>query len=233
MRPKAQRPLLKKTPGDNLSDAVETHPAYGQIGASRVQGGHRLYGSDFMHHSAVRITIRGSKLMRGLSRDWHAAEDEYIEVSLSESQWAEFVSTLNSGMGTPCTVNFVRGIGELPGIEGTTDRIAQFAGEVKKDVQRSLGNLDKLLKQLDESSLGKKAKEELIMAAKLARQDIESNLPFVAKSFDEHMEQTVQRAKTEINAYANHVVTRTGIAALKGEPPLLRLLGQEEEEPEP
>jgi len=228
-RPKPQRPLLKQTPGDNLSDAIETHPAFAQIGASRVTGGHRLYGSDFMHHSAVRITIRGSKLMRGLSRDWHAAEQEYIEVSLSESQWAEFVSTLNSGMGTPCTLEFLRGTGEIPDIEGTTDRIAQFAGEVKKDVQRSLGNLDKLLAQLDETKVGKAAKEELVSLAKLARQDIESNLPFVAKSFDEHMEQTVQRAKTEINAYANHVVHRTGLAALQGELPLLKLADGKEE----
>lgn len=167
--------------------------------------------------------------MRGLSRDWHSAQDEYIEVSLSESQWAEFVSTLNSGMGTPCTVDFVRGIGQLPSIVGTTDRIEQFAGEVKKDVQRSLGNLDKLLSQLDETKVGKAAKDELVWLAKLARQDIEANLPFVAKSFDEHMEQQVQRAKTEINAYANHVINRTGLAALQGELPLLRLADGEEQ----
>lgn len=223
-----ERPLTTRTPNDNLSDSVETHPAYGQIGANRVQGAHQLYGSDFEHHSAVNITIRGSKLMRGLSRDWHAAQDEYIEVSLSESQWAEFVSTLNSGMGTPCTVTFVRGSGELPGIERIVDRKAQFAAEVRRNVQKSLGNLDKLLKQLDDVKIGVRAKDELVMAAKLARQDIEANLPFVAKSFDEHMETQTQRAKTEIHAYMQNVVHRAGLDALQGQQLPLQLPDEDE-----
>jgi len=226
---KNERPIVTKTPNDNLSESVETHPAYGQIGASRVScRDHHLYGSDFGHNSFVQITIRGSKLMRGLSRDWHAAEDEYIEVELSESQWAEFVSTLNSGMGTACTVSYIKGRGQLPSIEHRMDRQAQFAGEVKKNVQKSLGNLDKLLKQIDELSIGKGKKEELVMAAKLARQDIEANLPFVAKSFDEHMETQTQRAKTEIHAYMTNAIQRAGLDALKGQQ--LPLLLPDEEE---
>lgn len=225
---KKERPLITKTP-DNMHDSVETHPAYGQIGASRVTGRHQLYGSDFEHHSFVKIAIRASSLCRGLSRDYYATGDEYIEVALTESQWAEFLTTLNSGLGTPCTVEFVRGVGELPGIERTVDRRAQFASEVKKDVQRSLGNLDKVLKMIDESSIGKAKKEELIMAAKLARQDIESNIPFVAKSFEEHMETQVQRAKTEIHAYVGNAIQRAGIAALKGQLPLQLLENGEEE----
>lgn len=226
---KIERPLVTKTPKDKLSDSVETHPAYGQIGASRVScRDHQLYGSDFGHNSFVQITIRGSKLHRSLSRDWHAAQDEYIEVELSESQWAEFVSTLNSGMGTACTVSFIQGRGQLPLIERTIDRRAQFASEVKKDVQKSLGHLDKLLKQIDELSIGKGKKEELIMAAKLARQDIEDNLPFVAKSFDEHMETQTQRAKTEIHAYMTSTIQRAGLEALKGKQLPLQLADEDE-----
>lgn len=223
-----ERPLVTRTPKDNLSDSVETHPAYGQIGANRVSGHHQLYGSDFQHNNFVTITIRGSKLMRGLSRDWYAAQDEYIEVSLSESQWAEFVSTMNSGMGTPCTVEFVRGAGQLPAIERTVDRRTQFANEVKKDVQQSLGHLDELLQQIDGLSISKTKKEELIMAARLARQDIEANLPFVAKSFDEHMETQTQRAKTEIHAYMTSTIQRAGLEALQGKQLPLQLPDEDE-----
>lgn len=227
-----EEPVVTKTPNDNMHDSVERHPAYGLIGASRVSGAHQLYGSDFTHHSAVRITIRGSELCRGLNRDYHAARDEYIEVSLTESQWAEFVSTLNSGVGAPCTVEFVRGVGHLPGIKRTVDRRAQFASEARKQIKRSLGHLDKLLKALDEANIGKQKKEELVMAAKLARQDIEANIPFVVQSFDEHMETQTQRAKTEIHAYMGATLQRAGLEALKAQLPLL-MPGEEDDDGKP
>lgn len=199
------RPTVKK--GDRHTDSIEQHPAFGQIAASRVSGRHRLYGSDFTHNHFMTITIRGSELHRSLSRDWYAPGPEFIEVALTESQWAEFLSTPNSGSGTPCTIEFVRGTGAIPLIDSQSERIKQFSEETKRHVQSSLGHLDELLKKLDDTKIGKAAKDELIMAAKLARQDIESNLPFVAKSFDEHMETQTQRAKTEIHAYVGHATT--------------------------
>jgi hypothetical protein len=210
----AEEPASEKTPNDPMSDSVERHPAYGQIGASRWSGQRTLYGSDFKHQHFVTITIRRSELRRGLARDWPCGLDELIEVSLSEAQWAEFVSTMNSGLGTQCTIDFIGGVGRVPEIVRTTDRRAQFSGEMKARAEKALGRLDKLLKQLDGATIGRKQKEELIMAAKLARQDVVSDLPFVAQSFDEHIETGIARAKAEIHGYMQHVITRAGLAAI-------------------
>lgn len=54
-----------------------------------------------------------------------------------------------------------------------------------------------------------------------ALRDIEQNIPFVAKSFDEHMEQRVEKAKSEIAAHMQNAISRAGLAALEAEPPLL------------
>lgn len=210
-----QPPEITHAP-DTHTDTVERHPAYGQIAASRVSGHADLYGSDFTHGHYMTVTIRGSALHRALSRDWYAPGPEFIEVALTEAQWAEFLSTPNSGSGTPCTIEFVRVEGWLPKIARTVDRRAQFAEEVRRDVQKSLGRLDALLAQLDEVKIGAKKKEELIMAAKLARQDIEANLPFVVKSFDDHMEQQTAKARMEIHGYMQHAITRAGLAAIAG-----------------
>ena len=48
-----------------------SHPAFGQIEVSRVQGGNgTLYGSDFRHHGYVVVRIAHSTMQRDLSRDW-------------------------------------------------------------------------------------------------------------------------------------------------------------------
>jgi hypothetical protein len=101
---KYQDPTIEKVDSP-ISDSVEKHPAYAQIGASRVSGGTYLYGSNFAHQHYVTISITKSELNRSLSRDWASGGEEYIEVALSEAQWASFVSTLNSGTGIQCTLN--------------------------------------------------------------------------------------------------------------------------------
>lgn len=45
-----------------------------------------------------------------------------------------------------------------------------------------------------------------------------SNVPFRLQSFDEHMENTVEKAKTEVNAYAMNAVRAAGLEALGAKP---------------
>lgn len=50
--------------------------------------------------------------------------------------------------------------------------------------------------------------------------EISANLPFIAKSFGKHMETVVEKAKVEVNAYANAAIARAGLEALGGKAPL-------------
>ena len=49
----------------------------------------------------------------------------------------------------------------------------------------------------------------------LISQEIDSNLPFVAKQFDAHMEEGVEAAKAEVNAHATHIMFGLGAEALE------------------
>lgn len=111
MRLEEQEPeVVEVTTGAHRGSKLLRHPAYGQIGASRTYGGGRaLYGSDFRHNSSVTIRISESEVTRDLSRDWPHATREIVEVTLSEAQWATFVSSLNMGEGTQCTLAHVMG----------------------------------------------------------------------------------------------------------------------------
>jgi hypothetical protein len=214
-------PKLEKTPNAH-SDSVETHPAYAQIGASRVSGGVYLYGSDFQHQHFVTIHISRSELHRGLSNDWPHARDELIEVALSEAQWAAFVSTMNSGEGVQCTLQHV-GRKDIPQLPAPIARHDQFTDEAKKTMADGLAKLRQLRDVIVNSKLPAKAKEEQLRILDKGVQELAENLPFVAEQFAEHTEGVIEQAKGEITAYISGAIQRAGIKALQAEGPPIAL----------
>jgi hypothetical protein len=50
----------------------------------------------------------------------------------------------------------------------------------------------------------------------MAKQEIQSNMPFVEKQFAEHVENTVESAKQEIHGYMVGQLQRAGLTALAG-----------------
>src|SRR5215217_5087706 len=108
------------TEGKSFGSGLETtvkHPAFAQVSVSRRQhggGGANLYDSDFGHNSYVVVEVKHSELRRDLSRDWHFPKEEIVQFAFSESQWATFVSSFNSGSGTPATLLWEAGKGYVP-----------------------------------------------------------------------------------------------------------------------
>jgi hypothetical protein len=211
---KAQEPTLH--PGESaLGGDIYRHPAYAQIGASRVTGSARLYGSDFNHRNYVRIRICPSELHRGLSNDnVYGSNKAYIEVDVSEAQWATFVSSMNVGFGAQCTLRYKDGE-EIPEIaEPTVSRQEQFAGEAREKVQSALDQLETLSQEIEALKVSGVQKKALQGRVRAARLQLVSNVPFVMQQFDEHMEATVEKAKVEVNAYVTGAAMRAGMEAL-------------------
>ena len=208
-----QAPTIMKGSRDGT---VEHHPAFGQIGASRVSGGTTLYGSDFVHHNFVSITIDRSELHRDLSRDWHHGKEGLIEVHLSEAQWATFVSSMNVGNGVPCTLNRVAGE-SMPTIP-----IRKTENIVREELDATLKGITNELQQAIDAingelgaSVSNKKREAILEHLLMAQRKVSDSLPFAARSFSEHIETTVEKAKVEVNAYMTNVIQRTGLAALQ------------------
>jgi hypothetical protein len=198
--------------GSQKDESRITHPAFAQIGASRVSGHTNLYGSEFEHQHYVTITISKSELGRSLSRDWPFAREELIEVSLSEAQWATFVSTMNHGSGVQCTLNHVQGK-QVPGIPHQKPQSERFAEEMKQAVASVKNDIKVLAEGLD-GPLAKSKVAELKKELVWISERIEGHATFVANQFDEHMEATTEKAKIEVNAYITNAVQRAGLDAI-------------------
>lgn len=215
MKRPIQAPEADKVPwAGNEKVTRHRHPAFAQIGVSRVSGGHTaLYGSDFNHNAYMTIRISRSELNRDLSHDWPFEREQVIEVALSEAQWATFVSSPNMGSGVQCTLQYLQGE-MIPGLPDPVSRSEQFAGEAKERLDRATRRLDQMLDEIDALGLPKGKAEKLRSEVRMARQDLASNLPFVAKSFAEHTERVTEHAKAEIHGYMTGVLMRTGVKAL-------------------
>lgn len=206
-----QEPITTKL-DSRLGESVTTHPAYAQIGVSRVSGHANLYDSDFSHKNFITISICRSEKYRGLNRDWHHGREELIEVMLSEAQWATFVSSPNVGGGVPCTLNNLRGE-SVPSLPDAKDTRSLFKVEMNEMVAELQNDLSNITKELD-GPLGKKKVEDIRKSLELLNKRLTESTGFVADQFDEHIEHTVEKAKIEVNAYVTNLVHRIGLDAI-------------------
>ncbi len=224
---KFEQPTMHRRQDDPMGSEIHEHPAFASISASRVSvggGGQTLYGSDFQHGHYITISIQRSQLHRSLSRDWHHDREELIEVALSEAQWAAFVSSLNHG-GTACTLQRYNGK-LIPQIPKQAPRTQQFSDEMKETMRELQQSITDVMEKLLNGNIGKTKIKELHKELEMLRSRLTGSTTFVAKQFDEHMENTVEHAKTEVNAYITGTIQRAGLEAIANQYQL-RLSGDE------
>lgn len=224
-----EEPVFRQ--GRDADETIATHPAFAQIGVSRVSGGIHLYDSDFQHNHYMVIRINESQLHRNYSRDWHHENGRYIEVALSEAQWATFVSSPNMGSGVPCTLTALRGE-MIPALPAPASRKDQFSKEMNDAMKDAMDALHGAIKDLENLPGSKKAAREIQEKLQKTVREITKNMPFVASQFEEHVENTTERAKMEIHGYIQGAVNRAGVAAIAGGSPILEIGGAEKENPD-
>lgn len=195
-------------------EEVATHPAFAQIAASRVSGHCALYGSEFHHHSYITVSIRRSELHRRLSEDRPYAREELIEVAMSEAQWATFVSSLNVGLGTQCTLERHNGA-MVPGLPDPASRSDQFARELRQKQDTAVQALNGLRDAIAACGLSQKKASSLAAMVDAAVRNITSNSAFVAEQFGEHMEHVKEDARAELHAYALGVMNTVNVARIE------------------
>lgn len=122
------------------------------------------------------------------------------------------------GFGVPCTLTYraAGGEGPVPAITPNVNRREQFRGEVDDNLQTALATLREIAAEAPTKKLREKAERAI--------RELDGNLDFVVEGFDEHAEQTIEKAKVEVAAYINSAIARAGLQAL-GAPtePLLEL----------
>jgi hypothetical protein len=201
----------------------EVHPAYGQLEIGRGSSSNRvpLYGTSNQCRETIRLVIHESEVVRNLSRYWYHTRDPIIEIEMSPAQWAEAITSLNCGSGTPVTIRRVMVAGKYKRIEDPPYEHARdlFETEFKEHVQDINKNCREMIEKVESMAGQKTIKKSdfngIIVMLRQIQQNIEQNLPFIESSFNEQLDKSVSSAKIELDAFVDSRIRQTGIAALK------------------
>lgn len=185
---------------------VIKHESFGFIRASRVSGHTELFDSAIKHQHYVTITIGEAEQHRRHSETYvHGSIRGLIEVSMSEAQFAQFITSMNVGSGAPCTLTWVNGQYRSPPPADINTR-ETFESEVKAKADKVGWNLKEGIAEVKSLlDKGKANKGELKVALEkleTAQRELVSNMPFLMKQFAEGVEKLTERAKMDLNAHA-------------------------------
>lgn len=197
----------------------QEHDSYALLQISRVTniGGTDLFGSSIKHLNTIRLRICKGIVERNLNKDWYNGGKEYIEVEMSYSQFAEVITNLNQGVGVPVTLRYLNGeqIEECP----FTNKRQEFENEFKEKMDELNNKLKRLTENTEEILNNKEAptkadKKTILTELQMLKQEIESNIPYVASSFNEQMDKTVMEAKGEVEGFVMHKIISAGLKGL-------------------
>jgi len=200
-------------------DTVEKEPFMGTIKVSRCQGRADLFDSDVEHMHFIEVEISHADRTRHLSQNWIHGGNQIVSVWMSEIQWAHFLSSMNQGEGSPCTLKHIEG----KRIQGPKPAAApeskKFETEITETVNDSLNALKAAISRLTEATVpkaktpGKTELNEMLDLLNTALREFQCNVPFVEKQFREHVEKQMATAKLEFEGYMTARLRDMGLEA--------------------
>lgn len=195
------------------------HPSYGILHISRTSGGTsaiRLFGSPLAtHYGTIRLTISKGKWTHGLNYDRYFGNKEFIEVEMSAAQFADAITSLNTGGGTPCTIRYAAGerIEQPPNHATEAEHIRDNFDNVLDKYRTKAHTYRKRIEELA-SKLSAKAKDEIRIALDVMEDQLGSNIPFIVKQFQEATTRVTTAAKAEVDAFVTGVVRAAGLQSI-------------------
>lgn len=205
-------------------EIIKTHESYAVAGFSRIShgGATPLFGSSIGHNNTIMFRVHTAEEIRStdLSYDRYFPREQLIEIEMSQTQFAEMITTLNHGVGVPVTLRYFNGK-PVDGEPPVENKRAQHRKEFKQKMIKFANTLkedkNKLKSFLNKPKLSKEDKRLMTLMFDHLTTNIESNIPFFEKMFEEQMDKTVTEAKGEVEAFIDNAVTRTGLETLRNE----------------
>ena len=200
-----------------MSERIK-HPSFANlyIGRSQCSGQKALFGSSIKHHDTITLKIFPAFIDRDLNMDRYFPEARpYIEIEMSQSQFAQAITSLNMGAGVPVTLRRLHDqyIEPCPFV----DKREQFNNEFREDMNaltRKITEATKHVEKLIEEkrTFNKADKDQILSALKSVTSQLASHYPYMYSMFNEQMDKTVTEAKAEIES---HLQARMEDMALK------------------
>lgn len=196
------------------------HPSYGMLHISRMSstgGGRRLFGSPLAtHYGTIRLTISKATWTHDLHHDrFFGMSKDYIDIEMSQAQFADAITSLNIGSGTPCTIRYVQG----KRIDDPPDYVTE-SEYIRDNFESKFEDMSKRTKKYADEIMGltskmpAKVKRQIEIALDVMQQQINSSLPFVMEQFQEATTRITTAAKAEVDGFVTAQIRAAGLQAI-------------------
>ena len=216
---------------NTLDQEPETHESYGVMQISRVSVSPptNLFGSSIRHSNMISLKISEGKKYRDYQADRYMDGETLIEVAMSATQFADAITSLNVGCGTPVTLSYVKGDQWNEKTRRHREpcpevNIRKLANQELKNEMACLGErVDELTKDAKEilerkgTTIKSDEKKKLLQDLMFVAQEIKSNIPFAHDCFNRSVNKTVIEAKGEIDSTLQAMREKLGDKVLAGQ----------------
>ena len=216
-----------------MSEKIK-HPSFANlyIGRSQCSGQKALFGSSIKHHDTISLRISPAYIDRDLNMDRYFHETRpYIEIEMSQSQFAQAITSLNMGAGVPVTLRRLNDqyIEPCPFV----DKREQFSNEFREDMKELTKKLKETTEAVEELIQNKRTftkadKEKILSTLNSVTMQIGSNYPYMYSRFNEQMDKTVTEAKAEIECYIQGRMEDMALKSIGNENRTTQLLSDDE-----
>jgi hypothetical protein len=197
----------------------ETHPSYAQLQISRISGSNEgrktLFGSAIRHQHTIKLQIHeAAKYYDDYNERYFGFKQPYIEIEMSQNQFAEAITSMNMGTGIPVTLRYLMGkpiplCEELTMRQKIDKKVASNFHHITSRITKAHARIDELQEQ--KGPLKASEKNELIELCRSLVQELNSNLPFFKQTIDEAIDKSITQGKAELDASAQYLITRLGM----------------------
>ena len=225
-------PMTEKVT-DGLFDGWKrsTHPSYALISFNRTYASeaNALFGSSIKHRNPIRLTVSHAEIERGLNKDWYHSRGRIVEIEMSQSQFADAITSFGQGDGVPCTLLFTERDGRIPSCN-YVNKTEQFSDEFTEHLEETKSRLEKSIEEIQnlfntKKTLSKSDRERIMSVLRQAKLDISGNATYIYDSFAEQMDKTIQEAKGEIESFTqNKIQNITAMAIAEKSPETIKMI---------
>ncbi len=202
-----------------------THESFGQIRFNRSQGSASFYGSELQQDHYITMEIHQSEIQRQLTNEWHFENGApIVKLRMTSGQFAEMITSMNNGSGVPCTLEMIKGerLQKLPPQESRKEFVHRKFEDRMKDFADTIRERQNKAKELvKKKTLSKQDIHDLTHHLEWLTGEVERNIPYFAKCFQETMDEVVLEAKTEVENAIQHKISVLGLNELQKQNKLL------------
>lgn len=178
-----------------------------------------LWQSNLNHQHYIRLTISCAHENNSDGYSMLMDGPEIVEIYMSEMQFAQAITSMNCGLGTPATLGSLCGF-SIPGPQSIEDDKAAHRENIKRMTSKGLEDLAEIREVINGWAKEKKRPTLKEVTDVLKSLDIElsripGNFAHIETLLNDRMEERVVQAKSEVNAHVQSTVTQLGLQSLE------------------